>query len=96
MTARRANQVREKCLNRAAAQAFLRQAPEPLLCDVLGPPIPSVAFEHLGARVDSPGVRNDPLAVLSLQERSSDLTRPDDEVPQAIKLLNDDVHLSLP
>ena len=56
----------------------------------------SVAFEDLGARVDSPGVRNDPLPVLSLQERSSDLTRADDEVPQAIKLLNDDVHLSVP
>jgi len=56
----------------------------------------SVAFEDLGARVDSPGVRNDPLAVLSLQERSSDLTRSDVEVPRAIKLLNDDVHLSLP
>src|SRR6516162_10017266 len=56
----------------------------------------SVAFEDLGARVDSPGVCNDPLAVLGLQERSSDLTRPNDKVPQAIKLLNDDVHLSLP
>src|SRR6516162_8275200 len=56
----------------------------------------SVAFEDLGARVDSPGVCNDPLAVLGLQERSSDLTRPNDEVPQAIKLLNDYVHLSLP
>ena len=56
----------------------------------------SVAFEDLGARVDSPGVRNDPLAVLSLQERSSDPTGPDDEMPQAIKLLNDDVHLNLP
>jgi hypothetical protein len=31
--------------------------------------------------------RNDQTPVLSLQERSSDLTRPDDEVPQAIKLL---------
>src|SRR5438876_8405688 len=56
----------------------------------------SVAFEDLGARVDAPGVRHDQLPVLSLQERSSDLTRPDDEVPQAIKLLNDDVHLSVP
>ena len=54
----------------------------------------SIAFEDLGARVDTPGVRHDQLPVLSLQERSSDLTRPDDEVPQAIKLLNDDVHLS--
>jgi hypothetical protein len=44
----------------------------------------SVAFEDLGARVDAPGVRNDQLPVLSLQERSSDLTRPNDEVPQAI------------
>ena len=56
----------------------------------------SVAFEDFGARIDSPSVRNDPLAVLGLQERSSDPTRPDDEVPQATKLLNDDVHLSLP
>ena len=56
----------------------------------------SVAFEDLGARVDSPGIRDDPLAVLSLQERSSDVTRPDDKVPQAINLLNVDVHLSLP
>jgi hypothetical protein len=38
------------------------------------------SFEDLGARVDSTGVSNDPFAVLSLQERSSDLTRPDDEV----------------
>src|SRR5215469_14847071 len=56
----------------------------------------SVAFEDLGARVDSPGVRNDRLAALGLQERSSDLTRPNDKVPQAIKLLNDYVHLSPP
>ena len=56
----------------------------------------SIAFEDLGARVDAPGVPHDQLPVLSLQERSSDLTRPDDEVPQAIKLLNDDVHLSVP
>ena len=56
----------------------------------------SIVFEDLGARVDLPGVRNHPLAALSLQERSSDLTRPNDEVPQAITLLNDDVHLSLP
>jgi len=56
----------------------------------------SIAFEDLGARVDAPGVPHDQLPVLSLQERSSDLTRPDDEVPQAIKLLNDDVHLRIP
>lgn len=56
----------------------------------------SVEFEDLGARVDSPGVRNDPLPVLSLQERRPELARPDDEVPQAMKLLNVDVHLSVP
>src|ERR1700694_5377636 len=56
----------------------------------------SIAFEDLGARVDAPAVPHDQLPVLRLQERSSDLTRPDDEVPQAIKLLNDDVHLSVP
>src|SRR5262249_21200702 len=55
-----------------------------------------VAFEDLSTRVDSPGVRNDPLAILGLQERSWDVTRPNGEVPQAIKLLNDYVHLSLP
>src|SRR4029077_12470005 len=49
-----------------------------------------------GARVDPPGEQNDQPPGRSLQERSSDLTRPDDEVPQAIKLLNDDVHLSVP
>ena len=49
----------------------------------------SVQFEDLGARVDSPGVRNDPLPVLSLQERSSDLARPDDEVPQATTVAED-------
>jgi len=52
----------------------------------------SVAFEDLGAGVDAPGVRHDQLPVLSLQERSSDLTRPDDEVPQAVKLLDSDVY----
>jgi hypothetical protein len=51
-----------------------------------------VAFEDLGARVNSPGVRNDQLPVLSLQEGSSELARPDDKVPQAIKSLNHDVH----
>jgi hypothetical protein len=56
----------------------------------------SVAFKNLGAGVDSPGVRNDPHSVLTLREWRSDLTRPDSQVPQAIKLLNDDVHLNLP
>src|ERR1700675_2600525 len=67
----------------------------PLLCPPTSVP-KSIAFEDLGARVDAPRVRHDQLPVLSLQERSSDPTRPDDEVPQAIKLLNDDVHLSVP
>src|SRR5882757_2303833 len=58
------------------------------------PPQPSVAFEDLGARVDPAGVRNDQRPVLCLQERSPDLTRPDDEVPQAVKPLDDDVHES--
>ena len=62
----------------------------PLLCPPTSVP-KSIAFEDLGTRVDAPRVRHDQLPVLSLQERSSDLTRPDDEVPQAIKLLNDDV-----
>jgi len=55
----------------------------------------SVALEDPGSRVDAPGVGHDQRPVLSLQERSSDLTRPDDEVPQAIELPNDDVHLSV-
>src|ERR1700738_2090718 len=67
----------------------------PLLCPPTSLP-KSIAFEDLGARVDAPRVRHDQLPVLSLQERSSDPTRPDDEVPQAIKLLNDDVHLRVP
>jgi hypothetical protein len=54
----------------------------------------SVAFEDSGARVDPAGVRNDQRSVLCLQERSPDLTRPDDEVPQAVKLLDEDVHVS--
>src|SRR5262245_13759900 len=53
-------------------------------------------LEDPGARVDAPGVGHGQRPVLSLQERSSDLTRPDDEVPQAIELPNDDVHLSVP
>jgi hypothetical protein len=52
----------------------------------------SVAFEDLGARVHAPGVRNDQRPVLSLQEGSSELARPDDKMPQAIESLNDDVH----
>ena len=56
----------------------------------------SVAFENLGAGVDSPGVRDDPLSLLSLQERSLDSAWPDDEVPKAIKLLNVDDHVSVP
>src|SRR5437016_3717417 len=56
----------------------------------------SIALEDLGAGVDAPGVRHDHLPVLSLQERSSDLARSDDEVPQTIELLNDDVHLRVP
>ncbi|MEH2691154.1 hypothetical protein DXU04_40640 [Bradyrhizobium diazoefficiens] len=54
----------------------------------------SVAFEDPRTRIDAPGILNDQLPILSLQERSSDLTRPDDEVPQAVELSNDDVHLS--
>src|SRR5215475_3697077 len=54
--------------------------------------VKSVAFEDLGAGVDPPCIRDDQLAILSLQEGSSDMTRPDDEVPQAIELLDDDVH----
>jgi hypothetical protein len=52
----------------------------------------TVAFEDLGARVDPASVRNDQRAILRLQERGPDLTRPDDEVPQAVKLLDGDVH----
>src|ERR1700733_3303632 len=53
---------------------------------------PSVAFENLGARIDPAGVRNDQRPILRLQERSPDLTRPHVEVPQAVKLLDGDVH----
>jgi hypothetical protein len=55
----------------------------------------SVALEDPGARVDAPGVGHDQRSVLTLQKRSSDVTRPDDEVPQTIELPNDDVHLSV-
>ena len=41
----------------------------------------SVAFENFGPRVDSPGICDDQLPLLSLQKRSSDLARPDNEVP---------------
>ena len=41
----------------------------------------SLVLVNFGAREDSPSVRNDQLPVLSVQEGSSDLTRPDDEVP---------------
>ena len=44
----------------------------------------------LGARVDPAGVRNDQRSVLCFQERSPDLTRPDDEVPQPVKFLDDE------
>ncbi|PPQ13946.1 hypothetical protein CV770_39665 [Bradyrhizobium sp. AC87j1] len=53
-----------------------------------------VAFEYPCTRIDAAGILNDQLPILSLQERGSDLTRPDDEVPQAVELSNDDVHLS--
>jgi hypothetical protein len=53
---------------------------------------PSVTFENRGARVDPAGVRNDQCAILYFQERSPDLTRPDAEVPQAVMLMDDDVH----
>jgi hypothetical protein len=56
------------------------------------PSQPSVAFEDLGAGVDPVSVRNDQRAVLRLQERSPDLTRPDDELPQAVKLPDGNVH----
>ena len=52
----------------------------------------TVAFEDLGARVGPASVRKEQRAVLRLQERSPDLSRPDDEVPQAVKLLDGDVH----
>ena len=55
----------------------------------------SVAFEYPRTGIDAPGILNDQLPVLSLQKRSSDLTRPDDEVPQTVELSNHDVHLSL-
>ncbi|RXG91179.1 hypothetical protein EAS62_26095 [Bradyrhizobium zhanjiangense] len=55
----------------------------------------SVAFEDPCTRIGAPGILNDQLPILSFQERRSDLTRPDDEVPQAVELSNDDVHLSL-
>jgi hypothetical protein len=59
-------------------------------------PFPSLAraFDDLRARVDPARVRDDQRLVLSLQERSPDLARPDDEVPQTVKLLDDDVHVS--
>src|ERR1700750_2677218 len=56
----------------------------------------SVAQEYLGAGVDAPGVSHDQFAILAVQERGPDLTRPDDEVPQTIELLNDDVNLRVP
>ena len=37
---------------------------------------------------------DDQRSVLCLQERSPDLTRPDDEMPQAVELLDEDVHVS--
>ena len=56
----------------------------------------SVAFKNLGAGVDSSGVRDDARSLLSLQERSLDFARPDDEMPKAIKLLNVDDHVGVP
>ena len=53
---------------------------------------PSVAFQDLGAWVGPMGVRNDQRAVPCLQERSPDLARPDDEVPQAVEFLYGDAH----
>ena len=57
-------------------------------------PLSSVAFEDPCTRIGAPGVLNDQLPILRFQERRSDLARPDDEVPQAVELSNDNVHLS--
>jgi hypothetical protein len=56
------------------------------------PRLTSVACDDLGARVDPAGVPNDQLAVLCLQEWAPNLTRPYDEMPHAVKLLDNDVH----
>ncbi|MDA9414537.1 hypothetical protein XI07_07340 [Bradyrhizobium sp. CCBAU 11445] len=52
----------------------------------------SIAFEYPRTRIDAPGILNDQLPILRFQERSSDLTRPDNEVPQTVELSNDDIH----
>ena len=56
-------------------------------------PAHSVTFEYPGTRIGAPGILNDQLPILGFQKRRSDLTRPDDEVPQAVELSNDGVHL---
>src|ERR1700730_10116064 len=60
------------------------------------PALKSTPIKHPEARGDAQSTHPDELPAQGLQERISDLTRPDDEVPQAIKLLNNDVHLSVP
>jgi len=46
-----------------------------------GASLTSVALKDPGSRVDAPGVGHDQRPVLRLKKGSSDLTRPDDEVP---------------
>jgi len=56
----------------------------------------SVALEYPGAWVGAAGVGDHQGAVLGVQEGRSNLARPDDEVPQAIELLDHDLHLNSP
>jgi hypothetical protein len=46
-------------------------------------PLASVAFEYPSARISPAGVRDDQRPILSFHKRGPDLTRPDDEMPQA-------------